>query len=751
MSDNILALSGEPVEPEEAGIPKARELVQLLQAEVLPFVDLVGVTRRADGWELVRVDVRPEVPTFPVNDIRMVEPIAVEFDPADRLEPGAITLRSDFPRVPHTYVVAQEDPLRLCLFDEPYTEQRLRWTAAAYVLRLHTWLSKTAIGTLHQPDQPVEPFLPGSPAHVILPSHLFNAGSSREPHAISLSTIPRSRHPGLTYVASRPRSGSGIEGDGKYVAVVVETPPQTQRGLTHQPVHLLQLHEFLQRMGTDLLQALRDSLRTWIIERAEDPDALALVILRMPVRRSHGEAPEAIQVRAFRVAASVGELGKALGFFDEVDGRFGAIVGGPRTTSGSEEVTLLPLNPVQDLTRRRAQILSGFPSASDPRILAVGAGAIGSHTLLNLARAGFGTWTVVDHDILLPHNLVRHALPATYVGIEKAGALAHFANGIVEEDGTVDSLGADVFTDPLPAELRTKFDATDITLDFSASVAVARWLALDAPGDSRRISVFLNPDGTDLVVMAEDQARSMRLDRIEAQYYRAVIGREEFAEHLLENGERLRYGHTCRDVTSTLSQDSLSLFSGIAAGVLRETIATAGASLAVWQTSANHSVSYRTVDLTDPVEAQCGDWQIRTDQGVLRKLSDLREQALPNETGGVLLGYADHLHKVLYVVDTLPSPPDSEEWPRSYVRGCDGLKEAVDAIAHRTGGAVAYLGEWHSHPDGSTCEPSPDDLVFLAWLTDHMFVDGMPGLMAIVGESDDSSWYTTTLTSAGDP
>ena len=111
----------------------------------------------------------------------------------------------------------------------------------------------------------------------------------------------------------------------------------------------------------------------------------------------------------------------------------------------------------------------------------------------------------------------------------------------------------------------------------------------------------------------------MRLDRIEAQYYRAVIEREEFAEHLLENGERLRYGHTCRDVTSTLSQDTLSLFSGIAAGALRETIAHAGSSLAVWQTSATHSVSYCAVELADPVEIQCGDWQISTDVGVLRK------------------------------------------------------------------------------------------------------------------------------------
>ncbi|MXW18464.1 MAG: hypothetical protein F4123_12275 [Gemmatimonadetes bacterium] len=751
MLDRLPALLGETVDPEEAGVAKARELVQLLHAEVLPFVDLVGVTRRADAWEVVQVDVRPAVPTFPVNDIRMVEPIAVEFDPADRFEPRAITLRSDFPRVPHTYVVAPGEPPTLCLFDEPYTEQRLRWTAAAFAQRLHTWLSKTAIGTLHQPDQPVEPFLPGSPAHVILPSHLFDAGSSRGPQAISLSAIPRTCSARLTYVAGRQGSGDGIEGDRNCIAVVVETKPQTQGGLTHQPQNLLQLHEFLQTMGSDLLQTLRDNLTTWIIERAGDPDVIALVILRIPVRRSHDRAPETIEVRAFQVAGSVGRLGKALGFVDEVDGDFGAIIGDPGTTSASEEVPLLPLNPVRDLTRRRAQMLSGNRSAPDPHILAVGAGALGSQTLLNLVRTGFGTWTVVDDDVLLPHNLARHALPGPCVGHEKAGALAHLASLCFEDGGTIDSFCADVLTPPLADELRTKLDATDISLDFSASVAVARWLALEAPGDSRRISVFLNPDGTDLVVMAEDQARSMRLDCIEAQYYRAVIEREEFAEHLLENGERLRYGHTCRDVTSTLSQDSLSLFSGIAAGALRKTIAGAESSLAVWQASANHSVKHRAVDLAAPVEIQCGDWQIWTDRGVLRKLSVLRKQALPNETGGVLLGYTDHLRKVLYVVDTLPSPPDSEEWPSSYVRGCDGLKEAVDAIAHRTGGAVAYLGEWHSHPDGSTCEPSPDDLVFLAWLTGHMFVDGMPGLMAIVGEGDDVSWYTTTLTSAEDP
>lgn len=741
---------GESIEPEEARVPKARELVQLLQAEVLPFVNLVEATRRADGWELVRVEVRPEVPTFPVNDIRVVEPIAVEFDPADRSQPGAIALRPDFPRVPHTYLVAEGEPLRLCLFDEPYSEQRLRWTAAAYVRQLHTWLNKTAIGKLHQPDQLVEPFLPGSPAQVILPNHLFEAGSTSGPQAISLYALPRSGQVGLTYVASRQGPGVGVERDPNCIAFVVETTPQTHGGLAHQPEHLLQLHEFLQTMGTNLLRTLRDNLRTWIIERAGDPEVFVLVILRIPIRRSDDGAPEAIEVRAFRVAGSVAQLGKALGFIDEVDGEFGALVGEPKTTSGSEELFLLPLNPVKDLTRRRAQVLSGNRSTPDPRILAVGAGALGSQTFLNLARGGFGTWTVIDHDVLLPHNLVRHALPGAYVGFEKAGALAHLANCLFEDGGTVDSLGADVLTYPLTDQLRAKFDVADIVVDFSASVAVARWLALDAPSDARRISVFLNPDGIDLVLVAEDQARSMRLDRIEAQYYRAVIEREELAGHLLDSGERLRYGHTCRDVTSTLSQDTLSLFSGIAATALREKIANAGPSLAIWQTSANHSVAYCSVDLAKPVEIHCGDWQISTDEGILRKLRDLRNAALPNETGGVLLGYPDHLRKVLYVVDTLPSPPDSEEWPRSYIRGCDGLKETVDEIACRTGGVVAYLGEWHSHPDESACEPSPADLEFLAWLTEHMFLDGMPALMTIVGEDGDVSWQMATLSNAED-
>ena len=336
------------------------------------------------------------------------------------------------------------------------------------------------------------------------------------------------------------------------------------------------------------------------------------------------------------------------------------------------------------------------------------------------------------------------------MGWDKAEAVALLANGLFEKSGAVDPLSVDVLDAPVPDRLREAFGVADIVIDFSASVAVARWVAVDAPGNSRRISVFLNPDGTDLVLMAEDQRRAMRLDHIEAQYYRTVIAREELEEHLLQNGERLRYGRTCRDVTSQMSQDVLSVFTGIAAGALRETTANPESKLVFWQISGDHSVSCLTVELFAPVEIVAGEWRIHTDEGVLRKLRDLREAALPNETGGVLLGHADHSRKSLYVVDTISSPPDSEEWPNSYVRGCAGLRKTIDAGARLTAGVVGYLGEWHSHPEGAACKPSRRDEAFLVWLTRHMSLDGMPALMAIVCAGDAVSWQVASSTPAGD-
>jgi integrative and conjugative element protein (TIGR02256 family) len=129
-----------------------------------------------------------------------------------------------------------------------------------------------------------------------------------------------------------------------------------------------------------------------------------------------------------------------------------------------------------------------------------------------------------------------------------------------------------------------------------------------------------------------------------------------------------------------------------------------------------------------------GDWTLYLDEWVSREVGMLRRRKLPKETGGVLIGSFDLERKVVYVVDALPSPPDSEEWPTLYIRGCRGLKRRVDEIARLTDGALQYVGEWHSHPDHCSTAPSREDFDVFAWLTEIVGMEGLPGVMVIAGQ-----------------
>ncbi|SFN31226.1 integrative and conjugative element protein, VC0181 family [Dokdonella immobilis] len=131
-----------------------------------------------------------------------------------------------------------------------------------------------------------------------------------------------------------------------------------------------------------------------------------------------------------------------------------------------------------------------------------------------------------------------------------------------------------------------------------------------------------------------------------------------------------------------------------------------------------------------------GDVDIFIDDAVKQQLRELRRQRLPNETGGVLLGYYDFNVKAVVIVMGLPAPPDSESHPDSFERGLSGLKEAVNEATARTAGMVGYIGEWHSHPPGHSALPSEHDLMQLIHLALGMADDGLPAIQLIVGEED---------------
>src|SRR5690606_27167526 len=134
--------------------------------------------------------------------------------------------------------------------------------------------------------------------------------------------------------------------------------------------------------------------------------------------------------------------------------------------------------------------------------------------------------------------------------------------------------------------------------------------AVNSP--ARRMSLFLSPDGSDLVFLAEDTERRVRLDDLEMQYYRE-LQRPELAGHLLVHGERIRYAHACRDVTSAIPQERVAVHAGIGAAAVRRAVASPDAKLTIWRTSDDLAVSLFSVEPVVYQRVSFVEWTLAVD------------------------------------------------------------------------------------------------------------------------------------------
>jgi len=283
----------------------------------------------------------------------------------------------------------------------------------------------------------------------------------------------------------------------------------------------------------------------------------------------------------------------------------------------------------------------------------------------------------------------------------------------------------------------------EVLADFSASQAVARHLARDFDGSARCVSAFMNPSGTDLILLAEDHSRTTRLDAVEMQYYRMLLEETELSDHFRPPEGQVRIARSCRDVSAVLPGDAVSHHAAIASRGLRIALSQDQGRICVWRSDQEFNTRLFQRSPAETIEGVVGNIRLVTDRLFLGSVRAERQRKLPRETGGVLLGSWDLQRGIVYVVAMIPSPDDSEERPTSYIRGCRGLESAVsDAIA-RTGGQLQYLGEWHSHPDGHSAEPSDDDSKLFDWVLEYTNQDGYAPVMLIVGEKE-SRWLIGT-------
>ncbi len=742
LADPFLIAPGDLIDDSNLEVPLAQELLRFIRSGFNPYVNLVEL-RRTDDCDILVLDLCVEVPRLPKFDIRGQERVAIRCFHTDDRIPEVLALRESFPLVPHLSLRDEEIPRSLCLYDEPFETLKLRrLTGAAILNRILDWLKLTARGELHAPDQPLEPLLPAGLGILVLDE----AVTEVDAHPAQLDIIgiwDRSRRP--TLIAKSVGVDHTQHGRIEAVAAVVSTRPLEHGVIRRTPRTLLDLHRLLEDGGVDLIHELRERIRGWHGNQ-EVYDRHLVVICVLPKVRHPGGPIEAREVRAFFAPANIKEIGRELGVWDWQGNGAPGLILAQRGSQDGANLEVAMLDPVYSLDREQAATLNGLPSANKVAITAVGAGALGSQVIMNLVRAGYGTWALIDDDQLLPHNVARHALPGDFVGLPKADGIARLTSSSITGPEMLKAIVADVMRPGGQAtEVRTALSTAQVILDLSASVPVARFLARDIDSRARRLSLFLSPTGNDLVVLVEDRARSVPLDHLEMQYYQWLLEEGGLADHLRIAG-RVRYGITCRDVTSVLSQDVAALHAAISSRTIKDALSGDRALIRVFRfDKATLTVRVLEYQPTSMHERAFGDWMVIATDRVEDSIGKLRRQALPNETGGTLVGVYDLARKIVYVADILPSPPGSVCYPNLYIRGCTGLIEKYERVHRLTAGMLEYVGEWHTHPQGHGCEPSQDDRTFFSWLTRLLGADGLPPLMVIAAAEGRFCWYLNAL------
>lgn len=724
---------GKPVAPDAVTLDAAQAVIEYVLSGSAPAVTLVGTRQTDDGAvAALHLEVEVERPQDLAAPVRGVEPLALVCG-AKGMQPAVLALRPDFPETMHQNWTPDEMPRALCVDDRPWAEAQLTFTPAEFMRRVQLWLAKAARGELHDTAQPLEPLFFHNPAKIILPP----AALMQTNNPAELVGHIRSEH--ATIIVTEIVKHGGNKNEPMFVVIPLRAAPQGMRRLQHAPQTLDSLAQQLHACGIDLVAELRERVIEWAgvdsaaVRRLQARIAL---VIAFPVTGHDGR--QADDLRAFITHDTAGELGIALGALARNESNVGSGSGYVRMV-GMATGTIVPTLSIEpadvhlDFDRAAGATISGQTQPDTRRCVLIGAGSLGSQLAINLAREGRFQWTIVDDDHLMPHNLARHALYPIDVGRPKVVGLAHRIHALLDDPVTF--LEADFLHPPieLAATLDEAIAKADVIIDASASVAVSRRLA-DLPRlGARRLSVFFNPAGTAVILLAEGRDCALTLHDLEAQYHSLIQTNPALARHLqAESG--VRYSGSCRAATNRIPASRAAQMSAIASQAIVDALSGDDPAVRAWTLADDHSVSLAEAPALPVQKIALGGWTVTYDDGFAGQVAALRTERLPHETGGVLLGITDTSRRSVHIVTALPAPRDSSSSVTAFERGVSGLAAAVKEATERSLHQVRYVGEWHSHPRGSSIRPSLTDIRQLCWLTDELESEGVPALIAIAGD-----------------
>lgn len=721
--------------PDDLTHPAAKGMAALLTSNSYFGGKLVACRRGNAIWpegNLIIVDLEIELGQRKLsNAIKPVERVGITFT-GQRSLPSVYPLREDFPSdVPHLNLTWGDEPRSLCLFEMP-TEEALR-LATPFVLieRVRFWMRETAYGRLHGEDQPLDPLIMSTGQVIVLPTPLTGDDSQ------IFYGLRRSDHDGCpAFLIPASQAGREIRGDGKngFSAICLTTQPLPHGRIRTLPRNVAELLAIYSELGVDLLESLRAAFREWLSKQELKSlmQMSCLILISTPIERSPGQIGRH-SVKAFLTECKAEELALRVGSVSTAGGFTGALIGAAPAdvvVVDLEKLLLTVADVHRPYERAIARAASGLEQEkrSPTAVALIGAGAIGSQVAMTAARMGVGQWTIVDPDHLMPHNLARHALGPEYVGWAKAEAMATAIRGMLGLEAARPFVGR--INDGLIGD--KALEDANVVVDASASVPVGRWLAAVSAHAGRTVSVFMNPSGTDLVILREGALRKPRLDHVEMSYYWWLANDSELATHLVDGRVGMFPSGGCRTPSLSLPQTNIGILSSVAAKRVLLDAAPDEASIEIWRLfETGTTVSRKAADSFR--EVLVGGWTVAVSVQVIEGVVAARKTVGALETGGILVGSWDRVRRRAYIVGHYDPPPDSVHSSTGFIRGSVGVYQTLKSVEFRTAQNLTYVGEWHTHPPGYTSRPSGDDRTLLRWIEEVLVFLDVPPLMMIAG------------------
>jgi len=768
-SDNLFSAGYRQEDPEAWGEDIARAFRELKR--------LAGGNVRCVYWNkgyvaaafAVQVNLPSGGPVGGI-DIRPVEPVMLVFSRRDYPEkaPMIRSDRKDFPvsRLPHLNPVEPGQPPSLCPYRGSFDDWFAEHTLEDVIKRIKGWLEDAAANRLIPPGDQFEPtrlidrlgsFIfteqgfqgwldegwkatNGKAGYGFLMMRLLNPESEKVGRYDALSFkveffFQRGLNPsGIVELLKRDnRQARGHQSDLSCIGILTWTDRNhpIKEYFGELPVTNAGLLYFCERNGIALGDALREYAGNGFAALKFIP---VVVGIKRPQRLLNSEL--SVEPLCFLVDASQADF----------------------TNKGTiaEDAEIYLFGHRSPLDPEKAKRISGVENrVTEGRTLLFGNGALGSKMALHFGRSGQPALTLVDHRNLSPHNLVRNGLLGDAVGKNKAEAVRDAIAGIYES-GFPANAAPTAFPDSalewIKGAKKAELSKHSLLIDATASGMVLEALVnASLPDELKIVRCGISDSGNIGTLLIEGRKRNPRVDDLQALIYDLAIeqpalqgwlNRErERSEEVGFNLAEVPVGVGCASDTLQLADDVVSWHAAVFSISLRTRIQNASKGQIILSHAAvilpNESASLpglqhiavEPLTIIRPEGAK--DWQIRIHMQAATAIRDQFHSAYPNETGGTLIGFVHSKRRAVYVTRVVEPPPDSEGTTARFRRGVFRLSETVKQIQQASDGLLGYVGEWHSHPNGSG-QPSQRDRETMDEIRIHLEPQGLPTLMLIV-------------------